>query len=106
MLPSSMTAEVASAPSTKTVDAAAAAVAAVGDTGGTRNDEAITGAAGAPVVTIMVEDSQLMPTLTQSGASASHRLHALNVSSMRWKHGVSPQRMSAAVLTALRTVMH
>ena len=65
----------------QTVVAAAAAVAAaVGDPDGTRNDEAVTGAGEAPVVTIVVEDSQLMPTLPQSGASASHRLHAPNES--------------------------
>ena len=28
------------------------------------------------MVTIVVEDSQLMPTLPQSGVSESHRLHA------------------------------
>ena len=50
--------------------AIAAVVAAVGVPGETRNDEAITGAAGAPVVTVMVEDSQPMPALTQSGAAA------------------------------------
>ena len=60
------------------VAAAAAVVAAVGVPDGTRNDEAVTGAGEAPVVTIVVEDSQLMPTLPQSGASASHRLHAPN----------------------------
>ena len=60
----------------QTVDAAAAAVTAVGDPGGTRNDEAITGAAEASVMTVVVEYSQLMPTLPQSGASASHRLRA------------------------------
>ena len=58
------------------VAAAAAVAAAVGNPDGTRNDEAVTGAAEAPVVTIVVEDSQLMPTLPQSGVSASHRLHA------------------------------
>ena len=58
------------------VAAAAAVAAAVGVPDGTRNDEAVTGAAEAPVVTIVVEDSQLMPTLPQSGASASHRLRA------------------------------
>ena len=87
------------------VAAAAAVAAAVGDPDGTRNDEAVTGAGEAPVVTIVVEDSQLMPTLPQSGASASHRLHAPEEASMRWKHGLSPQRMSAAVLTVLWTVM-
>ena len=46
--------------------------------GRTRDDEAITGAAGAPLVTIMVEDSQPMPALTQSGAAAYRRLHAPN----------------------------
>ena len=60
------------------VAAAAAVVAAVGVPDGTRNDEAITGAAGAPVVTIMVEDSQPMPTLIQNGAAAYRRLHAPN----------------------------
>ena len=60
------------------VAAAAAVVAAVGVPGETRNDEAITGAAGAPVVTVMVEDSQPMPALTQSGAAAYRRLHAPN----------------------------
>ena len=36
------------------VAAAAAVAAAVGDPGGTRNDEAVTGAGEAPVVTIVV----------------------------------------------------
>ena len=57
---------------------AIAAAAAVGVPGVTRDDEAITGAAGAPLVTIMVEDSQPMPALTQSGAAAYRRLHASN----------------------------
>ena len=70
------------------VAAAAAVVAAVGVPDETRDDEAITGAAGAPVVTIMVEDSQPMPTLTQNGAAA-----------------LLPQLMSAATLTVPRTVM-
>ena len=60
------------------VAAAAAVVAAVGVPDGTRNDEAITGAARAPVVTIMVADSQLVQTLPQIEASAYHRLHAPN----------------------------
>ena len=46
--------------------------------GRTRDDEAITGAAGAPLVAIMVENSQPMPALTQSGAAAYRRLHAPN----------------------------
>ena len=72
MLRSSMATGNASASGNeRAVAAAAAVVAAVGVPGITRNDEAITGAAGAPVVTSMVENSQLMPTLTQSGAAAT-----------------------------------
>ena len=47
-----------------------------GHPGATRDDEAITGAAEAPVLTTVVEDRQLMPTLPQSGLSESQRLHA------------------------------
>ena len=60
------------------VAAAAAVVAAVGVPDVTRDDEAITGAARAPMVTIMVADSQLVQTLPQSEESAYHRLYAPN----------------------------
>ena len=53
------------------VAAAAAVVAAVGVPDETRDDEAITGAAGAPVVTVIGEDSQLVPPLTQNGSAAT-----------------------------------
>ena len=53
------------------VAAAAADVAAVGVPDKTRDDEAITGAAGAPVVTVIGEDSQLVPPLTQHGSAVT-----------------------------------